>query len=99
MLCYVVNMLSASGGDSKLDVHKTMSLIGYCQIPTVMFAALAIVLPRTAAMAVGSVFVLWSARMCSSLILSLVPELQDQRGLVMYPCALIFSAFGLLTVY
>jgi hypothetical protein len=95
ILCFVVNMLAEG---SYMTVHKALSIIGYCQIPTVIYSALTIVMPQGMIASIcGFVCMTWSSYTCSSIIVYVVPTLHDIQ-LLMFPCMLIFSAFTLLTV-
>ncbi|KAE9585384.1 hypothetical protein Lalb_Chr25g0288381 [Lupinus albus] len=51
------------------------------------------------AVAIAAVFVLWSTRASTGLIVSLTDGGDEHRGLVAYACFLIYSLFSLLVVF
>ncbi|KAK6942611.1 hypothetical protein RJ641_027988 [Dillenia turbinata] len=60
----VFNM--TSGRSDYLDLHRCLSLVGCCSLPLAIFSAVSVVLP--ARLAVATVFVWWSARVCVRLL-------------------------------
>ncbi|KAJ0896930.1 hypothetical protein HanRHA438_Chr08g0340041 [Helianthus annuus] len=61
-----------------------LSLIGYCGI--VVFVLM-------------GVFVMWSTRVCTGLLVELASYGDEHRGLVAYACFLIYMLFSLLVVF
>lgn len=70
-LYVVFNMLAGRNGN--LDLHRCLSLIGYSMMPIVILSALALFVPQGGAivLALAGVFVLWSTRICTSLLVEL----------------------------
>lgn len=100
LFLYVVfNMLAGRNGN--LDLYKCLSLIGYCMLPIVFSSAVALFLPQgMAAMKVAAgVFVIWSTRVCTRLVLELALCGDEHRGLIAYACFLIFMLFSLLVIF
>ncbi|GAB2276877.1 hypothetical protein Dimus_011588 [Dionaea muscipula] len=100
MFLYVVfNMLAGRNGN--LDLHRCVSLIGYCMLPMVILSALALFLPQGGAVVFGlaGVFVVWSTRVCTKLLVELSAIGDEHRGLIAYTCFLIYSLFSLLIVF
>lgn len=50
-------------------------------------------------LAAAGVTVLWAAQTAARLFLRRSPALSGQHAVVAYPCALMFAAFALLTLY
>ncbi|XP_019181822.1 PREDICTED: protein YIPF5 homolog [Ipomoea nil] len=99
LFLYVVfNMLAGRNGN--LDLYKCLSLIGYCMLPIVFSSAVALFLPQGMAMKVAAgVFVIWSTRVCTRLVVELALCGDEHRGLIAYACFLIFMLFSLLVIF
>ncbi|KAL3649679.1 hypothetical protein CASFOL_006082 [Castilleja foliolosa] len=100
MFLYVVfNMLAGKNGN--LDMYKCLSLIGYCMLPIVMLSALSLFLPQggMAIMAITGLFVIWSTRVCTGLVVELANCGNEHRGLITYACLLIYMLFSLLVIF
>lgn len=100
LFIYVVfNMLAGRNGN--LDLYRCLSLIGYCMIPMVMFSAVALFLPSGGLVifGIGAVFVLWSTRVCTRLLVELASCGDEHRGLIAYACWLVYMLFSLLVVF
>ncbi|XP_077241253.1 integral membrane Yip1 family protein [Tasmannia lanceolata] len=100
LFLYVVfNMLAGKNGN--LDLYRCLSLIGYCMLPMVIFSAVSLFLPQGGVVifAMGAVFVLWSTRVCSRLLVELASCGDEHRGLIAYACWLIYMLFSLLVIF
>ncbi|KAK9837785.1 hypothetical protein WJX74_005015 [Apatococcus lobatus] len=100
----VSSLTGIEGPDQKsLQLYSCCCLLGYCMLPMVVFAALALLVPRgSIAYAMAVVATLWCSRLASGLILRRLPDDQDFRDmyyLLIYPCVMVYSAFAILTVY
>ncbi|XP_015866504.1 uncharacterized protein LOC107404071 [Ziziphus jujuba] len=97
-LYVVFNMLAGRNGT--LDLYRCVSLIGYCMLPMVMLSALSLFVPRGGFVvpAMAAVFVVWSARVCTRLLVE-VARWDEHRGLVAYACFLIYMLFSLLVIF
>mmetsp|Transcript_25426 Transcript_25426/g.83637 ORF Transcript_25426/g.83637 Transcript_25426/m.83637 type:complete len:255 (+) Transcript_25426:16-780(+) len=95
---WLVNLLSGHTGG--LELYRCGSLLGYCLLPMVCFATLAVILPHrsTFTLVLAVLTTLWCTRSSSKLLTQLL-HLDDQRYLVAFPCALVYSTYALLTVY
>ncbi|KAJ0259693.1 Protein YIP [Hirschfeldia incana] len=97
----VFNMLAGRSGN--LDLHTCTSLVGYCLLPVVVFSAVSLFVPLGVGVVrfvVAGVFVLWSTRACSGLVVSLADGGgEENRGLISYACFLIYCLFSLLVVF
>lgn len=99
LFLYVVfNMLAGRNGT--LDLYRCVSLIGYCMLPMVILSALSLFLPQGgfAISAVAAVFVMWSTRACTTLLVH-VARWDQHPGLLAYVCFLIYTLFSLLVVF
>ncbi|PIN24517.1 Rab GTPase interacting factor, Golgi membrane protein [Handroanthus impetiginosus] len=100
MVLYVVfNMLAGKNGN--LDMYKCLSLIGYCMLPIVMLSALSLFLPQggMVIMVITGLFVIWSTRVCTGLVVELANCGDEHRGLITYACFLIYMLFSLLVIF
>ncbi|GMG99476.1 hypothetical protein Nepgr_001316 [Nepenthes gracilis] len=98
-LYVVFNMLAGRNGD--LDLHRCFSLIGYSMLPMVILSALALFVPQggAAIFAMACFFVVWSTRICSSLLVELASIGGENRWLISYACLLIYALFSLLIIF
>ncbi|KAL6545432.1 hypothetical protein OROGR_009306 [Orobanche gracilis] len=83
MFLYVVfNMLAGKNGN--LDMYKCLSLIGYCMLPIVMLSALSLFLPQGGMliMVITGLFVIWSTRVCTGLVVELASCGDEHRALI-----------------
>ncbi|KAG8390769.1 hypothetical protein BUALT_Bualt01G0117900 [Buddleja alternifolia] len=100
MFLYVVfNMLAGKNGN--LDMHKCVSLIGYCMLPIVMLSAVSLFVPQggMVIMVIMGVFVIWSTRVCTRLVVELANCGDELRGLITYACFLIYMLFSMLVIF
>lgn len=99
----VINLLLGSFSQpqsSGLDLYACCSLFGYSLLPLLVFSSLSLLLPHgIVSFVIGACAVMWSARSCSFLLVSLVPHAEDFRFLVLYSCAVVYSAFSLLILF
>ncbi|WOG86105.1 hypothetical protein DCAR_0205303 [Daucus carota subsp. sativus] len=100
LFLYVVfNMLAGRNGN--LDLYRCLSLIGYCMLPIVILSALSLFVPQGGGVILGvtGVFVIWSTRVCTRLLVELASCGDEHRGLIAYACFLIYVLFSLLVVF
>ncbi|XP_072975305.1 uncharacterized protein [Typha angustifolia] len=100
LFLYVVfNMLAGRNGN--LDLYRCLSLVGYCMIPMVIFSAVSLFVPHGGVLifGLGAVFVLWSTRVCTRLLVELASCGDEHRGLIAYACWLVFLLFSLLVIF
>ncbi|KAL5729240.1 hypothetical protein ACHQM5_002216 [Ranunculus cassubicifolius] len=67
-------------------------LIGYCMLLIVILWALSVFLPQVV-FGLAGVFVLWSTRICTSLLVELASCGDEHQGLIAYAFCLILYAF------
>ncbi|XP_021718204.1 protein YIPF5 homolog [Chenopodium quinoa] len=99
-LYMILNFLAGRNGN--LDLYRCVSVVGYCLMPIVIYSAASLFLPptgTTAGFVVAAVFVIWATRVCSRLLS--VDELgaSEHRGLIAYPCFLIYCLFSMLVMF
>ncbi|KAK6933538.1 Yip1 domain [Dillenia turbinata] len=85
LFLYVVfNMLAGKSGN--LDLHRCLSLIGYCMLPIVMLSAFALFVPQggMAMFVMAGVLVAWATRICTRLLVELANCGDEHRGLITY---------------
>ncbi|XP_016498505.1 uncharacterized protein LOC107817228 isoform X2 [Nicotiana tabacum] len=82
LFLYVVfNMLAGRNGN--LDLYRCVSLIGYCMLPIVILSAISLFLPGGLVIkVVTGVFVIWSTRVCTRLVVELASCGDEHRGLI-----------------
>lgn len=100
LFLYVVfNMLAGRNGN--LDLYRCLSLIGYCMLPMVILSALALFLPQGGVVifVLAAVFIIWSTRVCTRLLVELASCGDEHRGLIAYACFLIYMLFSLLVIF
>ncbi|MQL88752.1 hypothetical protein Taro_021308 [Colocasia esculenta] len=95
----VFNMLAGRNGN--LDLYRCVSLVGYCMLPIVIFSAVALFVPQGGVVifVMGAVFVIWSTRICTRLLVELASCGDEHRGLIAYACFLIYTLFSLLVIF
>ncbi|CAH9065706.1 unnamed protein product [Cuscuta europaea] len=97
-LYVVFNMLAGRNGN--LDLYRCVSLVGYCMLPVVLLSAVSLFLPGGVAIkVVAGVFVIWSTRVCTRLLVELASYGDEHRGLIAYTCFLIYVLFSLLVIF
>jgi len=101
-LWFVLNQLA--GGDSSegkgLDLYSVCCVVGYCLVPLVVFSVLSLLIPRgLVTLALALLCTLWSSHTAAKVFVRRSPGLEEQQGLIMYPCLLMYSAFMMLCVY
>ncbi|KAL3159322.1 hypothetical protein ABBQ32_011274 [Trebouxia sp. C0010 RCD-2024] len=107
VVCSIVVWLvvnSMAGADNpesqSLGLYSCCCLLGYCLLPMIVFALLALIIPRGVANLILAVATtLWCGWTAAKLFTKMAPSISDQSMLVAYPCTLMYSAFALLTVY
>ncbi|KAJ1549619.1 hypothetical protein HK405_004264 [Cladochytrium tenue] len=91
----ILNLMSESG----IDGYRTASVLGYCLLPMVILSFLSmLVWNKILVMVLSSLSVLWCTY-SASLMFVTVLSMSEQRMLVAYPVALLYSAFALLAVF
>ncbi|KAH7667614.1 Yip1 domain-containing protein [Dioscorea alata] len=95
----VFNMLAGRYGN--LDLHRCLSLVGYCMIPMVIFSAVSLFISHSGVpiFVAGAVFVLWSTRVCTRLLIELASCGDEHRWLIAYACWLVYLLFALLVIF
>lgn len=95
----LLNLMSSS--EVPISVANTVSVLGYCLLPMVLLSGLSVVVNLNNGL-VGTISTLltvsWCAWSASKLFVTAL-SLHNQQPLVLYPCALLYGVFALLTVF
>ncbi|KXN67630.1 Yip1 domain-containing protein, partial [Conidiobolus coronatus NRRL 28638] len=96
----ILNMMSEQG----IDFFRNASVLGYCLLPIVFLSMLntalsLISVDKSVAMYVLAPVAIFWATYSSSLIFVTVLQMHEQRLLVAYPIALLYTCFSLLTLF
>lgn len=97
---YVVfNMLAGRNGN--LDLYRCLSLLGYSMLPMVLLSLFSLFVPQAGVIifAAAAIFVVWSTRVCTRLLVELASCGDEYRGLIAYACLLIYALFSLLVIF
>lgn len=83
-----------------LDVARTFSILGYCLLPMVALAAVAVIINLRGAVgtALGLTAVLWCATSAARFFEAAM-HMAHQRWLVAYPCFLFYACFALMAIF
>jgi hypothetical protein len=94
-----------SGEGVSIDFSRVASVLGYCLLPLVILSALHVLLVivnlslrNVVGYAAAALAVAWSTWGASKIFVGVL-SMKDQRPLVAYPVALIYTTFSLLTVF
>lgn len=92
----LLNLMSDKG----IDGSRTASVLGYCLLPMVLLSVYTILLPLAGVSGffLTSLAIIWCTHTSSDMFTTIL-HMQDQRFLVMYPIALFYACFALMTVY
>ncbi|XP_047329038.1 protein YIPF5 homolog [Impatiens glandulifera] len=98
-LYIIFNMLEGKNGN--LDLYRCFSLVGYSMLPEVVFSAVSLLIPRGGAFNFGLavVVVMWSTGICARLLAEGGSGDNTHRGLIAYPCLLIYAVFSMLVIF
>ena len=93
-------LLTLMTHENVYNLTGTASLLGYCLLPIVVLAITGIFLSLHNVLGMFSalVAVFWSSLSASRLFVGMSGD-KEQRPLIAYPCALVYSIFALLLVF
>jgi hypothetical protein len=96
----ILNLMSPQGA---VSVWTVTSILGYCLLPVNILALVKILLVNIANLSTlgrfcGVLTVIWSTT-ASTRLLEVGCGMRDQRYLIAYPIALLYSAFVLITIF
>jgi len=93
---FVLNLMSENG----IDIYRVVSVLGYCLLPMVILSFLSLVITLNGL--VGYIiiisFIVWSTYSASKMFVKVLSMI-DQRILVAYPVALLYTGFALITAF
>ncbi|EGF80190.1 hypothetical protein BATDEDRAFT_11386 [Batrachochytrium dendrobatidis JAM81] len=92
----ILNLMSDTG----IDGYRTASVLGYALLPMVLLSSLTIVfkMQDITGVILSAVTVVWCTNSSSGMFVTVL-SMKEQRLLVAYPVALLYSAFALLAVF
>ena len=98
--CLAMNFLVNQMSRITLSLSVTVSILGYCLLPLVILAGVNIFisLKSTGGIILTILIVLWCSWSASKLLVTVLSMDHDQP-LVAYPCALLYTALALLTIF
>lgn len=98
LMMYVLLKLMTS--TSEITIISVASVLGYALLPIVMLSGAGVVIPLKSSIGfiLASVAVVWSS-LAASRIFVIMSADRDQRPLIAYPCALLYSVFVLLVIF
>eukprot|EP01023_Acetabularia_acetabulum_P042778 TRINITY_DN4263_c2_g1_i5.p3 TRINITY_DN4263_c2_g1~~TRINITY_DN4263_c2_g1_i5.p3 ORF type:complete len:243 (-),score=48.73 TRINITY_DN4263_c2_g1_i5:161-889(-) len=103
MVWLVVRQLAAADTSEikNLDMFSCCCVLGYCQIPLVIYSGLEILIHRLPVVksCLMMLCIAWSTQLSSQLFVKRSYGLQDHRMLVAYPCMLVYAMFAMLARY
>eukprot|EP01025_Chloroclados_australasicus_P064516 TRINITY_DN8631_c0_g1_i1.p3 TRINITY_DN8631_c0_g1~~TRINITY_DN8631_c0_g1_i1.p3 ORF type:complete len:244 (+),score=42.14 TRINITY_DN8631_c0_g1_i1:253-984(+) len=103
MVWLVVRQLAAADTTEvkNLDIFSCCCVLGYCQIPLVVYSGLEILIHGmpVVKMSLMMACIVWSTELSSQLFVQRSYGLQDHRMLVAYPCLLVYAMFAMLARY
>jgi len=92
----ILNLIHHTG----LDFWRTCSVLGYCLIPVIGLAAVAIIINLQGALGIIlSVLSIGWSTISATRLFDAKLQLTDQYYLVMYPISLLYSCFVLITIF
>jgi len=87
--------------ETPMSVACTVSVLGYCLLPMVLLSGVSVVINLKSGIG-GTILalmtVVWCALSASKLFVTAL-TLHNQQALILYPCALLYGVFALLTVF
>mmetsp|Transcript_12059 Transcript_12059/g.44035 ORF Transcript_12059/g.44035 Transcript_12059/m.44035 type:complete len:248 (-) Transcript_12059:886-1629(-) len=89
------------GPSHQVDFVKISSVLGYSLLPVVLAAATSPVLRKgsVSLLVISVIGILWATRNAVVLLPALIPGLQQQKALIAYPIALLYTLISLLTIF
>lgn len=96
-ICLLINVMSQRGG---IDLYCTTSILGYGLIPIVLlaFVGIFVSLKSTFGTVIAAICIFW-ATATSSRFFATAIAMHQQRWLVAYPVALVYTLVSLITVF
>lgn len=93
----LLNLMSEARG---MDMSRTFSVLGYCLMPILMLAAVAVVVSLKGLLGavLGIAAVAWCT-LAATRIFEVAMHLQASRWLIAYPTLLFYACFALITVF
>ncbi|KAI9294551.1 Yip1-domain-containing protein [Neoconidiobolus thromboides FSU 785] len=92
----ILNLMSEQG----VDLIRTASVLGYCLLPIVFLGLIGLVLDLNSIIGafLAPVIITWATYAASTIFVTVL-HMQNQRLLVAYPIALLYTCFSLITIF
>ena len=87
--------------ENPITILCTASVLGYCLLPMVLLAGISVLINLNSGVGVFvlvGLAVAWCSLSASKLFVTAL-QLNKQQALIIYPCALLYGVFALLTVF
>ena len=83
-----------------IDIYRTVSVLGYCLLPMVIFSGCAVLLSMKGLIGLflGALSIAWCTYSASCMFVQILND-SDQQWLIRYPVFLLYSTFALITVF
>lgn len=93
------NLLEGKFGN--LDLYRCFSIVGYSLLPILIFSAVSLFVPPGGAVrwALAAIFIFWSTRVCTQILVTGASSGNQLLWLIAYPCLLIFALFSMLVLF
>jgi protein YIPF5/7 len=95
---FCLNLMATSG----IDVWRTASVLGYCLLPMILLSSLTLFFSLKDSSWMGLILnfliVLWCTLSSSNMFVAVL-SMSNQRWLIAYPIALLYTCFALITVF
>lgn len=95
----LLNLMSPP--DMPISILCTASVLGYCLLPMVLLAGVSVLINLNSGIGgfvLVGLTVAWCSLSASKLFVTAL-QLNKQQALIIYPCALLYGVFALLTVF
>lgn len=98
LVCLILNLMCE--GDEGVDMHRVVSILGYCLLPIVLLSGVNVILDLrgVVGLVLGGGAIAWCTTTASRFFEKAL-EMRHQRYLVAYPLFLLYSCFALITVF
>ena len=98
--CWGTYLLLHLMTEHTLDLYQVMSVMGYCMLPIVVLAALAIVIDMhgTFGAVLGLIFVAWCTKSATAIFEDAL-DMREQRYLIAYPVSMFYLTFSLISIF
>eukprot|EP00656_Telonema_subtile_P033332 TRINITY_DN3689_c0_g1_i3.p1 TRINITY_DN3689_c0_g1~~TRINITY_DN3689_c0_g1_i3.p1 ORF type:complete len:227 (+),score=36.86 TRINITY_DN3689_c0_g1_i3:179-859(+) len=85
---------------TEIDIYRTVSVLGYCLLPMVLFSALAVLwsMQGVIGLMMGPLTIGWCTISSADMFMTIIND-PDQVWLIRYPVFLLYTCFALIVVF